>query len=207
MNDVNTKEFNERDYPLRAMGISNKCVDTENRVTDLQLKSKNGIYSIQFYDFDFPNGETKLTQKQVQNILEIFPYDCFCYETLHGMHFISLALLKGLRITKTRAFQKSKEFLNQDYWTKFHYLTLRVSGKWKTKFLKIFPRKKYKVMSPKPVFFGLIKEPRRGIKISGKHLEFYKKHMDLPTWVWKKYIENCNVYNLDINLYHYATKE
>jgi len=172
--------------PLRAMGISNRVYDTKNKKH----------YSVQFYDFD---GD-KLKAKELNRIKEIFPYDLIMYQTKHGFHFISFALLHGLRYTKSKAVETSKELGNQDYWTEAKDLTLRVSPKWK---LRKF--RKRKVISCKPRFFIQVKKPN-GYIVSNKHVEFYFKYMNLPETIYNEYQE-CILKDYSIRVYHYKTRD
>lgn len=175
---------------LRTMGISNRAFDSENRKT----------YTVQFYDFDH-NGEEKINKIALKRIMEIFPYDCLMYETKHGIHFISFSLLKGLKYTKVKAIETSKALRQQDYWSEQKDLTLRVAPKWK----KSKITKKYKVISKKPKFRGLIKKPNK-YRISEKHLEFYYKYMNLPKWVYDLY-HDCKKFDYKIRIYHYKTRD
>lgn len=171
---------------LRAMGISNLCWDKEN-----------GRYrSLQFYDFDgFPSPS------KLEEILNIFPYDCLAYKTKNGIHFISFTLLDKLRISKSRALEVSKG-LNQDYWCSKPYLILRISPKWKKRLF----RKKYKVKSEKPIFFELIKTPRANHPISLRHLEFYHKNMGLPNEIYEIY-SKCPMKAFPIRIHHYKARD
>ena len=188
--------IDKKSLKFRAMGISNYAYDTSDLAT---LEHKNR-YSVQFYDYDF-NGQKTIPKSDLERILEIFPYDCLMYSTKQGTHFISFALLYGQRITKSRAIQVSKALGKQDYWTTAKDLTLRVSPKWKQyRFSKL-----YKVISEKPIFKGLIKEPNR-LRISSKHLEFYHRYMDLPDWVYNLY-QNCIRFEFKIKVYHYKTTD
>ena len=181
--------MNKKGLNLRTMGISNRAYDSENKKT----------YSVQFYDYDYKNEN--ITEGELKRILEIFPYDCIMYGTKQGIHFISFSLLKGLSYTKAKAIETSKALGNQDYWTQANDLTLRVSPKWKQyRFSKM-----YKIISKKPKFKGLVKEPNK-YRISNKHLEFYFKYMDLPLWVYNKY-NDCDKKDYRIKLYHYKTRD
>lgn len=196
--------------PLKAMGIANKCIDTEE-IMPKRFKARNKLYSIQFYDYDF-NQNWKITSNIIQSILEIFPHDCFVFETKHGMHFISFSLMKGLRFSKAKVLKKSKELITQDYWSKKKYLFLRVSPKWKRTFWnKIGLKWKYKIISDKPRFKGVLKEPELipGQKILGskQHLEFYKNNMNFPEWLYQKYLENYEMIDLSIQIDHYHTED
>jgi len=184
----------KKSLKLRTMGISNWVYDTENKKA----------YSIQFYDFDVSEdleGKRDVIKNIVKRILAIFPYDCILYRTKHGIHFISFALLHGLRITKSRAVETSKILGHQDYWTEAKDLTLRISDKWK---IKKFSKNRIKV-SKKPKFLALIKKPNNYI-ISEKHLEFYYKFMGLPLWVYNKY-NSCDKRDYKIKIYHYKTRD
>jgi len=174
---------------LRTIGISNWAYDSNTKKR----------YSIQFYDYDF-NGENKISRSDLLKILEIFPYDVLMYETKHGIHFISFAILHGLNITKSRVLKTSKALGKQDYWTESKDLTLRASAKWK-------PRKfrNYKTISERPKFKGLIRGGETFI-ISKKHLEFYKKYMALPFWVYNQY-NACVKKDYKIKIYHYKTRD
>ena len=134
---------------LRTMGISNWCLDKNS------YSKKKKRYSIQFYDYDFEGGiNLNFGKKGLENIprddllkiLEIFPYDVIMYQTKHGIHFVSFALLKGLKHTKVNVLMTSRAIGKQDYWTEAKDLTLRCSAKWKTRFLR-----KRKIVSNKPV--------------------------------------------------------
>ena len=183
---INALKNNIGKLTLRTMGISNWCKDTVNKK----------LYSIQFYDYDL-NDSNKVP---ISKIMEIFPLDCIMYETKHGIQFISFALRMGLRYTKSRAVQTSKELGKQDYWTEAKDLTLRVSPKWKIKLLK-----KRQIISKKPKFLGIVKSPDKNI-ISGKHLEFYFKYMDLPEKIYNLY-QDCDIRNYKIKVYHYKTRD
>jgi len=183
------KWFERRKLKLRSMGLSNKVYDQKNKK----------IYSIQFYDYDCDGIDRITKQKQMQQILKIFPYDLLTYQTKHGIHFISFSLLHGSKITKARAVELSKKLGNQDYWTTGKNLVLRVSEKWKG--FKV----KRKIMSPRPEFMGFIKRPK-GFRISNNHLEFYRKFLDLPDWVYNSY-NNCDKYNYKIGITHYKTRD
>jgi len=197
--------YNEQKLSLRAIGISNWAYDSNNKKR----------YSVQFYDYDY-NGVENIPRVDLLKILEIFPYDCLMYETKQGIHFISFSILLGLRKAKTRVLETSKVLEGQDYWTEGKDLTLRVSAKWKTRLFR-----KRKIVSKKPKFKGLIKSPDNLIKtenpflnsknpskyvISKKHLEFYRKYMDLPDWVYEQYLD-CDMRDLRIKNYHYKTRD
>ena len=173
----------KKKLPLRAMGISNRVYDRDEKK----------LYSIQFYDFDGVFGIEEITL-----IKAIFPYDLLVYKTKHGYHFISFALLHGLKITKVRALKLTKFLNNQDYWTTAKDLTLRTSPKWKT-----YRFRKRKIISCKPKFFTLIKNPK-GYIISNKHLEFYFKYMALPKEIYDLYA-NCDKRDYEIKISHYKT--
>lgn len=215
MNAKPEKKKTLKDFPLRAIGISNKCKDN-NEIMPNRFKGKNNIYSIQFYDYDFDKN-WKLTYGIINSILEIFPHDCIMYETKHGIHFISFALTKGLYLSKARAIKKSKELLSQDYWTKRSYLTLRISQKWRRNIWnKMGITWKYKTISDKPIFKGVARLPELvnqalfpNIKILGskKHLDFYHDFLELPNWVYQQYLNNFEMLDLDIELHHYPTKD
>ena len=191
----------KKKFPLRCMGISNIAINTKSVKMPSDFYAKK--YSVQFYDFDLPKHQNTILENQIKTILEIFPYDCICYKTKHGFHFISFALLRGLRVTKARAIKLSKDLLDQDYFTKRQYLTLRISEKWKNKKF----RKKYAVISDRPKFFGLLKEPAaENLMISEKHLEFYKDNLALPDFVYEKY-EKCRKFDLGIELHHFTTRD
>jgi len=192
---------------LRAIGISNSCWDKEQ-------KKK---YSIQFYDYDFRVGSNKITEKELEQILKIFPYDCFCYKTRHGIHFISFSLLRGSATTKARALITSKMIGGQNYWSERKDLTLRVSPKWKPRWYS----KWHKNVSKKPQFKMIVKKPANNTfnskifennpnlyhyRISEKHLEFYHKFMGLPDEIYELYRE-CEKYNYAIKLYNYKTRD
>jgi len=173
---------------VRTMGISNWVKDEKNKK----------LYSVQFYDFDFDSDF--ITKTELERIRDIFPYDCLMYETKHGIQFISFALLHGLRYTKTKAIETSKDLGKQDYWTEAKDLTLRIAPKWKQNRFK-----KRQIISKKPKFRGIIKNPTDYI-ISEKHLEFYLKFMNLPQWVYDKY-GHCDKRDYKIKLYHYKTRD
>ncbi|MFX1501179.1 MAG: hypothetical protein ACFFDH_09480 [Promethearchaeota archaeon] len=175
---------------LRTMGISNLCINPEDKK----------LYSVQFYDYD-KKGKEKIFPEDLKKIMKIFPYDCLFYETKHGFHFISFAILRGSAITKARAIQLTKELDQQDYWCSLKDLTLRVAPKWKNKTFK----KHYQKVSKKPKFKGLIKEPNKYI-ISNKHLEFYYKFMNLPEWVYNKYLD-CDKRDYKIKIVNYKTRD
>lgn len=183
--------IDKRKLRLRALGISNWCIDPET-------KEKS---SIQFYDYDYPTDIKIGNAKDMSVIKEIFPYDAIMYETKHGVHFISFALLKGTYRAKARVLKTSKELELQDYWTEATDLTLRVSAKWK---LKRFGKRT--IVSEKPKFKGVMKEPNFEYRISKKHLDFYHKYMDLPNWVFKLY-DKCDKKDLKIKIYHYKTRD
>jgi len=197
--------YSEHKLNLRAIGISNWAFDSNSKKR----------YSVQFYDYDY-NGSKIIPRDDLLTILDIFPYDCLMYETKQGVHFISFSILRGLNITKARVLETSKKLGLQDYFTEGKDLTLRISAKWKKRFLR-----KRKTISKKPKFKGLIKTPDNLIKkpnkllnsqntdkyvISKNHLEFYKKYMDLPNWVYKMY-SDCDARDLRIKNYHYKTRD
>jgi len=184
--------IDKRKLRLRALGISNWCFDEKT-------KEKS---SVQFYDYDFPDKSRKIPRDDLLKIKEIFPYDAIMYETKHGVHFISFSLLKGTYRSKARVLETSKSLGLQDYWTEANDLTLRVSAKWQ---IKRFKRDRI-VVSEKPMFKGVLKEPNFEYRISSKHLEFYKKYMDLPNWIYKLY-DNCDKKDLRIKVYHYKTRD
>lgn len=171
------------------MGISNWCKD------DTVKK----LYSVQFYDYDL-NGSKELKKEVLNRILEIFPLDCIMYSTKHGIHFISFALRMGLRYTKSRAVKTSKDLGKQDYWTEAKDLTLRIAPKWK---LKRF--KKRQIVSKKPEFLGILRSPDKNI-ISGKHLDFYFRFMNLPEKIYNLY-QDCDLREYKIKIYHYKTRD
>lgn len=198
-------KYNEQKLSLRAIGISNWAYDSDNKKR----------YSVQFYDYDY-NGVENIPRDDLLKILEIFPYDCLMYETKQGIHFISFSILLGLRKAKKGVLETSKALEGQDYWTEGKDLTLRVSAKWK---VRLFRNRK--IVSKKPKFKGLIKSPDNLIKtkntflnsknpskyvISKKHLEFYRKYMDLPDWVYEQYLA-CDMRDLKIKNYHYKTRD
>lgn len=174
---------------LRAMGISNWCFDKKNKKR----------YSVQFYDYDYNGDKDKIPQSIVNRIMEIFPYDCIMYETKQGVHFISFALLHGLNKTKSNVLKTTKDLELQDYWTIAKDLTLRVSAKTKTTYWG------RRVISDKPKFKGVAKYPN-AYRISNKHLEFYRKYMDLPDWAYNLY-NTCDKYEYPIKIYHYQTRD
>jgi hypothetical protein len=199
-------KYNTQKLSLRAIGISNWIYDSE----------KKKRYSVQFYDYDFVNGEKRIPRKELLRILEIFPYDVLMYETKQGIHFISFSILLGIHVAKARVLELSKSLEGQDYWTEGKDLTLRISAKWKLRFLR-----KRKTISKKPKFKGLIKSPDNLINtpnvflnsknpnkyvISKNHLEFYRKYMDLPDWVYELYAD-CDMRDLRIKNYHYKTRD
>ena len=173
---------------VRTMGISNWVYD----------ESKKELYSVQFYDFDY--NSHSISNAELDRISDIFPYDCLMYSTKHGIQFISFALLHGLRYTKTKVIETSKHLGKQDYWSEGKDLTLRIAPKWKVKRFK-----KRQIISKKPKFRGIIKNPTDYI-ISKKHLEFYLKFMNLPKWVYDKY-DACDKRDYKIKLYHYKTRD
>lgn len=181
----------KRKLRLRALGLSNWCLDRET-------KEK---FSIQFYDYDFTNKSKTISRADLLIIKEIFPYDCIMYESKHGIHFIGFSLLKGTFRTKARAVETSKKLGNQDYWTSQNDLTLRVSAKWSVKRFR-----EREIVSEKPIFKGVVKEPNFEYRISSKHLEFYKKYMNLPQWVYDLY-KDCVKKDLRIKVYHYKTRD
>ena len=198
-------KYNEQKLSLRAIGISNWAYDSD----------KKKRYSVQFYDYDY-NGVDNIPRDDLLKILEIFPYDCLMYETKQGVHFISFSILLGLHKAKANVLETSKALEGQDYWTEGKDLTLRVSAKWK---IKLF--RKRKIVSEKPKFKGLIKSPDNLIKtensflnsknpskyvVSKKHLEFYRKYMGLPDWVYEQYLD-CDMRDLRIKNYHYKTRD
>jgi len=191
--------IDKRTLNLRTMGLSNWAMNPETKKRS----------SIQFYDYDFNDGDNlnygekgleNIPKEALMRILEIFPYDVIMYETKHGIHFISFSLLKGLNFTKANAIKTSKEIGNQDYWTEAKDLTLRVSAKWKTRFLR-----KRKIKSNKPRFKMILRLPNN-YRISQNHLEFYLKYMNLPQWVYDLY-SNCDKKDLRIKMYHYKTRD
>jgi len=189
-NLIEELKLNKNSLNLRTMGISNRVYDKINKK----------MYSVQFYDYDI-DKTTRMTQAELNTILKIFPYDLLLYRTKHGLHFISFALLHGLRITKSRAIETSKMLGKQDYWTQARDLTLRVSAKWKTKRFS----KTYETISKKPRFSRLLKDPNNYI-ISEKHLEFYFKYMKLPERIYDKY-SNCDKRDYELKIYHYKTRD
>lgn len=199
-------KYNSQKLSLRAIGISNWIYDEKNKKR----------YSVQFYDYDFPNGDKQIPREDLLVILEVFPYDVLMYKTKQGVHFISFSILRGQHTSKARALETSKKLKKQDYWCEGKDMTLRVSAKWKLRFLR-----KRKIVSKKPKFKGLIKTPDNLIKtqnkflnssnpskyvISKKHLEFYWKYMDLPDWVYELY-SDCDMRDLRIKNYHYKTRD
>ena len=183
---------NKRKLNLRALGLSNECIERKTKKR----------FSVQFYDFDYKKGDFSIPRLDLVRIKEIFPYDCIMYSTKHGIHFIGFSLLKGTYRTKARAVETSKDLGLQDYWTSQTDLTLRVSAKWQ---VKRFKRNRL-IVSEKPKFKGVLKEPNFEYRISKNHLEFYKKYMDLPNWIYKLY-DKCDKKDLRIKIYHYKTRE
>lgn len=192
------KWWERRKLKLRALGVMNGCYgDLKTRKSGKKYKER---FSIQFYDYDI-NGATKSRKRaEIQRILKIFPYDVILYKTKHGIHFISFALLKGWMLTKARATKLSLDLGNQDYWTTGKNLVLRVSSKWRVRY---FGRRE--VRSSKPEFLGVAKKPI-GFTISKNHLEFYKKNMDLPDWVYELY-NDCEKKDLEFGITHYKTRD
>ena len=182
----------KRKLNVRALGLSNWCLDRKT-------KEKS---SVQFYDYDFKDNLKTIPRHDLLRIKEIFPYDCIMYETKHGIHFISFSLLKGTYRAKARVLETSKDLELQDYWTSQTDLTLRVSAKWQVKRFK----KNRIVVSEKPKFKGIVKEPNFEYRISKNHLKFYHKYMDLPNWVYKLY-DKCDKKDLKIKIYHYKTRD
>lgn len=180
----------KKELDLRTLGISNWAFDSKTKKR----------YSVQFYDYDYPNEERKIPRPDLLRILEIFPYDVFMYETKQGIQFISFSLLQGLFTSKARALKTTKDLEKQDYWTTAKDLTLRASAKWKPRFLR-----SYKTISNKPKFKGLIMNPNM-YRISENHLEFYRKYMALPCWVYNLY-NDCEKFDYRIKMYHYKTRD
>lgn len=178
------------DLNLRAMGLSNWVYDEKNKKR----------YSIQYFDYDFNGEGENIHQSIIWAIMDIFPYDCIMYQTNHGIHFISFALLHGLNITKARVLKLTKNLKTQDYWTSQKDLTLRVSEKWKPRLFR-----SYKVVSDRPSFKGVSKFPNK-YRISKQHLDFYRKFMGLPDWVYNLY-NDCDKRDYKIKLYHYKTRD
>ena len=185
---IDSLKKNEGVFNVRTMGISNWVFD----------ENKKELYSIQFYDFDY--NDHNISKAELDRISDIFPYDCLMYGTKHGIQFISFALLHGLRYTKTKTIETSKDLGKQDYWTEAKDLTLRIAPKWKESRFK-----KRHIISKKPKFRGLIKIPTDYI-ISEKHLEFYHNFMNLPEWVYNKY-NACDKRDYKIKIYHYKTRD
>lgn len=183
---------NKRKLNLRALGLSNECIERKTKKR----------FSIQFYDYDYKLGVFSIPRLDLVRIKEMFPYDAIMYETKHGIHFIGFSLLKGTFRTKARAIETSKDLGFQDYWTSQTDLTLRVSAKWQ---VKRFKRNRL-IVSEKPKFKGVLKGPNFEYRISKNHLEFYRKYMDLPNWVYELYSE-CDKKDLRIKIYHYKTRE
>lgn len=175
---------------LRAMGLSNWVYDVKNKKR----------YSIQFFDYDYNGEGDQIERDEILKIMQIFPYDCLMYGTKQGIHFISFSLLHGLNITKARALKLAKYLRNQDYWTSQKDLTLRVSEKWKPRRFR-----GYKVISYRPIFKGVSKFPNQ-YRISNRHLEFYRKYMNLPDWVYNLY-NDCDKRDYKIRIYHYKTRD
>jgi hypothetical protein len=170
------------------MGISNWVYDSNG-------KKGHKLYSIQFYDLDH---EGSIKKEVLTRILENFPLDCIMYKSKHGTHFISFALRFGLRYTKSRVIETTKDLVDQDYWTEAKDLTLRIAPKWIENYIET---------SGKPKFLGLIRSPDpKNIRISGKHLDFYCKYMGLPNWVAERYSE-CDRRDYKIKIYHYKTRD
>jgi len=171
----------------RALGISNVIRNPENQK----------IYSVQFYDVDISIYDVAFYET-IQKVLEIFPYDAIAYQTKHGVHIISFALTYGRNLTKARAVEMSKRLGEQDYWTVRKDLCLRISPKW---------NRFHKLKSPKPLFLEVLREPIvSDLKISGKHLEFYEKYMDLPREVSALYV-NAQRRAYPIKTYSYMTRD
>ena len=83
----------KKELDLRTIGLSNWAFDSKTKKR----------YSVQFYDYDYTNGEKRIPRKDLLRILEIFPYDVLMYETKQGIHFISFSLLHGLFTSKATA--------------------------------------------------------------------------------------------------------
>ena len=153
------------------------------------------------FDINLKSFIEDIGKEYEKEIMKIFPYDCLFYETKHGFHFISFSLLRGTAITKARALHTTKVLEKQDYWCRLKDLTLRIAPKWKVSRFK----KYYQIISKKPKFRGIIKEPNKYI-ISENHLNFYYKYMDLPEWVYEKYLD-CDMRNYKIQIVNYKTRD
>jgi hypothetical protein len=166
---------------VKAIGISNIA----------WAYSENKHYGLQFYDFDgFPSPS------QLDEILSYFPFDVLIYRTRDGFHFTSFTLLSNLYIPKANSLMLSKAF-NQDYWSRFMDLTLRISDK--------FTRWRRKTKSSKPVFVELTSPPLFDRPISAGHLEYYRKYMGLPNRVYDLY-SKCPQIPTVIQLHFYKTR-
>lgn len=201
-----------KDLKYLSLGISNRLRAREKTYNPYFNKWIYKSYSVQFFDYDYrkdPDGNPiPMTQREIKEIRKIFPYDCFFYDTKHGRHFISFAILHGIKISRTRALQTCKN-LNlicgdpkaQDYWSSRSELVLRVSPKW-----RVYKKSKiYQIISLKPKFGGVLKKPEK-IRVSKAHFEFYKNHMKLPEWVCDLY-ENCEMIDLKHTMLFYPSRD
>ncbi len=151
-------------------------------------------FGLQFYDFD---GD--FTQKEMKRIFEIFPNDLFMYKSKHGYHFISLTLM-NIDLAIRNANTLSRNFKTQDYILPIkdcRYLVLRIAPKWnKSSKLKV---------SDNPEFDHVIQYPQKKTIISGNHLDFYYKYMNLPKSIYECYLKNCRVKYGVIYFIYYTT--
>ena len=184
--DWNTPEFKKK--TLCTFGIANIFKDGKRDTP------KTPEFGLQFYDFD---GD--FTQKEMSRILEIFPNDLFRYKSKHGNHFISLTLM-DIDLAIRNANTLSRNFKNQDYILPIkdcRYLVLRVAPKW---------NKESKIKeSNHPSFQEMWKSPEKKSIISGNHLDFYYRHMNLPKSIYELYLRNCRVKYGVIYFIYYTT--
>lgn len=184
--DWNTPEFKKR--TLCTFGIANIFKDGKRDTP------KTPEFGLQYYDFDgiFTPGE-------FDKILDIFPNDLFTYKSKHGYHFISLTLM-DIDLAIRNANTLSRKFKTQDYILPIkdcRYLVLRVAPKW---------NKESKLeISKNPEFLQVVKYPKKKTIISGNHLDFYWRYMNLPQSLYDFYLENCRVRKGIIYFIYYTT--
>jgi len=174
---------------LCTFGIANIVKDGEKFV------GKNTPeFGLQFYDFD---GD--YNSEEFQKIQEIFPNDLFIYKSKHGYHFVSLTLM-DIDLAIRNANTLSRNFKNQDYILPIkdcRYLVLRVAPKWnKESKLKI---------SDNPAFLQVVQFPKKKTIISGNHLDFYWRYMNLPQPIYEFYKDMCRIRRGVIYFIYYTT--
>lgn len=168
-------------YPLYALGISNIVV-----INNVKL-------AVTFYELD----DKKTTKEILTEIIKIFPNDLVMFETRAGYHFLSFTLFNYDDV-RVMIYALSK-ILNSHYGVYKHQLVLRVT-----------PKKRVstqEVVHSAPMFYKLVKKPKKNSLISFRHLTTYNTKCGLPDDIVKYYKDNCRCILGKVCFYYYRTRD